>query len=92
VTALAARLRGLDNSEDTALTQSPVSLSFLVSFVLDIELEPKQELLEMTSTAGRLKALAIYLEEALQRLNAQIDHDTIRHKVKGNGNLRAERN
>ncbi len=83
---LAAKLRGVALDE-IRISESPELLSYMVSYVLGVEPEPKQELLEMTSTTGRLKSLAVYLEDAVQRLNGQIARDQISEKVKGNGHL-----
>jgi Lon protease-like protein len=83
---LAAQLRGMEfNVEEIKIPISPATLTHMVSFVLDIEPEAKQSLLEMTSIDGRLKTLTVHLEEATQRLNAEIDREKISHKVKGNG-------
>jgi hypothetical protein len=57
----------------------------MVSYILDIDPAAKQELLEMTSTTGRLKALSVHLEGIIQRVNAQIARDATKRKVKGNG-------
>lgn len=86
VRRLAARLQGVD-VEDIEVTKDPMALSCIVSSVLDVELESKQELLEMTSTTGRLKALVIYLEEVIQRMNSQIAKEKIKRKVSGNGHF-----
>jgi len=83
---LAAQLRGTEvDIEEIKIPTSPTTLSHMVSFVLDVDPEAKQALLEMTSIEGRLKTLAVHLEETLQRLNAEIARDKISHKVKGNG-------
>jgi len=83
---LAAQLRGMEfDVEEVKIPASPATLSHMVSFVLDIDPEAKQALLEMTSIEGRLKTLTVHLEEATQRLNAEIAREKISHKVKGNG-------
>jgi len=83
---LAAQLRGLEfDIEEVKIPVSPATLTHMVSFVLDIDPEAKQALLEMTSIDGRLKTLTVHLEEAMQRLNAEIAREKISHKVKGNG-------
>jgi Lon protease-like protein len=83
---LAAELRSMEmNIEEIKIPVSPATMSHMVSFVLDIDPEAKQALLEMTSVEGRLKTLTVYLEEAMQRLNAEIVREKISHKVKGNG-------
>jgi len=83
---LAAQLRGasVDDAE-IKIPESPATLSHMVSFVLDLDVEFKQALLEMTSIEGRLKTLAVHLEEATQRLHAEIARGRVSHKVKGNG-------
>jgi Lon protease-like protein len=83
---LAAQLRGMEmDIEEIKIPASPATMSHMVSFVLDLDPEAKQSLLEMTSIEGRLKTLAVHLEEAMQRLNAEIAREKISHKVKGNG-------
>ncbi len=83
---LAAQLRGMNfDIEEIKIPLSPATLTHMVSFVLDVEPEAKQSLLEMTSIEGRLKTLAVHLEEATQRLNTEIAREKISHKVKGNG-------
>ena len=71
--------------EEIKIPLSPATLTHMVSFVLDVEPEAKQSLLEMTSIEGRLKTLAVHLEETTQRLNTEIAREKISHKVKGNG-------
>ena len=68
---LAAKLRELDAGE-IHLPESPAGLSYMVSSVLSLVPELSQDLLEMTSTTGRLKSLYVYLEEIARRLSAQI--------------------
>jgi Lon protease-like protein len=81
-----AQLRGVSiDDAEIKIPESPATLSHMVGFVLDLDVEFKQTLLEMTSIEGRLKTLAIHLEEATQRLNAEIARGKISHKVKGNG-------
>ena len=83
---LAAQLRGMEfDVEEVKIPALPATLSCMVSFVLDIDPDAKQALLEMTSIEGRLKTLTVHLEEATQRLNAEIAREKISHKVKGNG-------
>ena len=83
---LSAKLRGVELT-DLQISESPQLLSYMVSYVLGVDPEPKQELLEMTSTTGRLKAVAVYLEDAIQRLNGQIERARVSERVKGNGHL-----
>jgi len=83
---LAAQLRGLEfDVEEVKIPVSPATLTHMVSFVLDVDPEAKQSLLEMTSVEGRLKTLAVHLDEAVQRLNAEIVREKISNKVKRNG-------
>ena len=83
---LAAQLRGVEfNLDELKIPISPATLTHMVSFVLDIDTDSKQALLEMTSIEGRLKTLTVHLEEAMHRLNAEITREKISHKVKGNG-------
>ena len=81
---LASQFRGVA-VEEIRIPDSPASLSYMVSYVLDIETRSKQALLEMTSTTGRLKSLVVHLEETIQRMNEQIALNEIRNRVKGNG-------
>lgn len=83
---LAAQLRGMEmNIDEIKIPASPATMSHMVSFVLDLDPESKQALLEMISVEGRLKTLTVHLEEATQRLNAEIARNKVSHKVKGNG-------
>jgi Lon protease-like protein len=83
---LAAQLRGVEfDVEEVKIPVSPATLTHMVSFVLDVDPEAKQALLEMTSVEGRLKTLTVHLDEAVQRLNAEIAREKISNKVKGNG-------
>ena len=72
---------------DTPLPESPSDLSYMVSYVLDIDSEAKQKLLEMTSTAERLRVLVHHLDETIQKLEQQIAQRELMHKVRGNGDL-----
>ena len=69
------------------LPDSASDLSFMVSYVLDMEMEEKQRLLEMTSTRERLSALIIYLRNANERLEQQIRQKEIGETARGNGDL-----
>ena len=59
----------------------------MISYVLDIESEQKQKLLEMKSTEERLRRLLIYVEEVIQKLEQQLVYKQIVAKVRGNGDL-----
>ncbi|HEY2381878.1 MAG TPA: LON peptidase substrate-binding domain-containing protein [Terriglobia bacterium] len=86
VAALSAKLSGSEAAE-LALPESATDLSFMVSYVLDIESEEKQKLLEMTSTAERLRMLIAYLTETLQKLEQHQTRKDATEKVRGNGDL-----
>jgi hypothetical protein len=59
----------------------------MVSYVLDIDHEEKQKLLEMTSTAERLRVLVSHLTNTIQKLEQQVAYKLIVAKVRGNGDL-----
>ncbi len=86
VTELGAKLSGSEES-DTELPESAVDLSYMVSYVLDIDSEAKQKLLEITSTAERLRVLISHLDETIKNLEQQIAYKALIHKVRGNGDL-----
>jgi len=85
-TELTSRLKEAEVPE-LELPDSPVGLSYMVSYVLDLSAERKQELLEATSTLFRLRALAEDLETAVTQLRAQIARKGLARKVIGNGDL-----
>jgi len=85
-TDLTASLRSVDVGE-SVLPESPVALSYMVSYVLDIDPSEKQQLLESTSTVQRLKALIQYLQQTLKQLELQAARREIASKVRGNGKL-----
>ena len=74
-------------SSEFQLPESPVDLSFMISYVLDIPAEEKQKLLEMKSTELRLEALLIHLDEAIRKLEQQVAYKSVVKKVRGNGDL-----
>jgi Lon protease-like protein len=84
---LASQLRGTPAGE-IVIPDSPAGLSYLVSYVLGISWDAKEDLLEMSSVAGRLKSVAIHLEELIQNLNARLDGNKIDRKLNGNGHYR----
>jgi Lon protease-like protein len=86
VAALSASLGGSKETE-VALPESPTDLSYMVSYVLDIDSEEKQKLLEMDSTAERLRMLLAHLTDVLQKLERQREHRDLMTKVRGNGDL-----
>jgi ATP-dependent Lon protease len=86
VASLSASLSGSQET-DLALPDSAIDLSFMVSYVLDIESEEKQKLLEMDSTGERLRMLLAHLTETLRKLEQQRAHKELMSKVRGNGDL-----
>jgi ATP-dependent Lon protease len=85
-TELTSRLKEAEVPE-LELPDSPVGLSYMVSYVLDLTASRKQELLEATSTLFRLRALAEDLESAVTQLRGQIARKGLARKVIGNGDL-----
>lgn len=83
---LGGKLSGSERGE-LALPDSPVDLSFMVSYVLDIDYEEKQKLLEMTSTSERLQALLTHLAGAIRKMEQQLAYKQVVAKVRGNGDL-----
>lgn len=79
----------LSSSEqnEVVLPESPADLSYMVSYVLDIDSEEKQNLLEMTSTAERLRVLVNHLTDAIRKLEQQLAYKALVAKVRGNGDL-----
>ena len=64
----------------------------MISYILDIDPEAKQKLLEMTSAAERLRSLVPHLNESIQKLQQQLALKEIMHKVRGNGDLGKPKN
>jgi len=75
------------SASDLQLPESPLELSFMISYVLDIQSEEKQKLLEMKSTESRLQALVVHIDEATRKLEQQLVYKAIVKKVRGNGDL-----
>ena len=69
------------------LPKSEMELSFMVTYVLDMEVEAKQELLESTSTRDRLRRLIEHLKTANERLTAQVRQKRVSDTARGNGDL-----
>jgi multidrug efflux system membrane fusion protein len=69
------------------LPETAVDLSYMVSYVLDIEAEDKQKLLEMDSASERLRMLLAHLTDTLSKLEQQRAQKEIMAKVRGNGDL-----
>jgi Lon protease-like protein len=86
VAELSAKLGGSEQPE-LAMPESGVDLSYMVSYVLDLEAEEKQKLLEMNSTTERLRMLVAHLTETLRKLEAQRAYREVVRKVRGNGDL-----
>ncbi len=83
---LGAALSGSSASELT-LPDSAIDLSYMVSYVLDIDYEEKQRLLEMTSTAERLRVLVAHLMDSIRKMEQQIAYKRLITKTRGNGDL-----
>jgi ATP-dependent Lon protease len=86
VAELGAKIDSTEEPE-TALPESPTDLSYMISYILDIDPEAKQKLLELTSAAERLRSLVPYLNESIEKLQQQLTLKEIIHKVRGNGDL-----
>jgi Lon protease-like protein len=86
VTQLSAEL-GISEETEPALPETPTELSFVISYLLDIEPDEKQKLLEMTSTAERLRVLVAYLTDMIPKMEQQITYKKMIIKVRGNGDL-----
>src|SRR5437899_12255615 len=71
VAELGTKLSGTQESE-MVLPESPPDLSYMVSYVLDIDSDGKQKLLEMTSTAERLQVLENHLAETIHKMEQQV--------------------
>ena len=69
------------------LPESASELSFMVSYVLDMDTEDKQRLLEMTSTRERLSSLVTCLRHANEQLEKEIHLRKIVETARGNGDL-----
>jgi len=91
VAELGAKIDSTEEPE-TALPESPTDLSYMISYILDIDPEAKQKLLEMTSAAERLRSLVPHLTESIQKLQQQLALKEIMHKVRGNGDLGKPKN
>jgi hypothetical protein len=74
--------------QELVLPESPADLSFVVSYILEIDAEEKQDLLEMTSTAQRMKTLVSHLGDTVRKLEQQIVYKEAMTKARGNGHLR----
>jgi Lon protease-like protein len=86
VANLTASLSGSEQPQ-LVLPESPVDLSYMVSYVLDIDFEEKQTLLEIDSTAERLRMLLAHLSATIRKLEQQRAYKEVMLKVRGNGDL-----
>jgi ATP-dependent Lon protease len=86
VTALSNKLSGSPQTE-LVLPELPTDLSYVMAYVLDIEAEEKQKMLEMTSTEERLHALVRHITESIANFEKQIAYKELLTKVRGNGDL-----
>ncbi len=84
--ALSSKLSGSLQTELT-LPESPTDLSYVIAYVLDIEAEEKEKMLEMTSTAERLRTLIRHLTASILNFEKQIAYKEVLTKVRGNGDL-----
>jgi len=88
---LAAYQKGLEltgkQGGELRLPTSPVDLSFMVAYVLDMESDAKQSLLEMNSARERLRVLIRYLRDANERLDQQLRRKRIAETASRNGDL-----
>jgi Lon protease-like protein len=83
---LTSKLKGAEIPQ-MDFPDSPLALSYMVSYVLDLDAPRKQELLETTSTIVRLHSLAVDLERIISQLQAQIARRGLGGKAKTNGDL-----
>jgi len=86
VANLSAQVSGNQETE-VILPETPVDLSYMVSYILDIDSEDKQKLLEIDSTAERLRMLLAHLTDTLRKLEQQRAYKEVMLKVRGNGDL-----
>ena len=69
------------------LPTSPVDLAFMVAYVLDMEQNSKQSLLEMTSASERLGLLIRYVRDANEKLDEQLLRRRASETATRNGDL-----
>jgi len=86
VAQLSGKLSGSQESE-VILPEDAIDLSYMVSYVLDIESEDKQKLLEMDSTSERLRLIVAHLTDTIRKLEEQQVRRRVMEKVRGNGDL-----
>jgi Lon protease-like protein len=88
--AIGTRLGATEDQKvdsDPELPESPTELSYMMSYVLDLEAEEKQRLLEMTSTSERLHVLVDAVAATITKLEQRLAHKGLVQKVRGNGDL-----
>jgi len=86
IAVISSELSGSPQSE-LILPESATDLSYMIAYVLDIDAEDKQKMLEMRSTSERLQALVVHLTETVRSFEKQIAYKKVQTKVKGNGDL-----
>jgi ATP-dependent Lon protease len=86
VVTLTSKLSG-SQEQEIVLPESPIDLSYMVSYVLDIDFEEKQKLLEMDDVADRLRLILAHLTELIGKLQQQRVSQETMTKVRGNGDL-----
>lgn len=86
VADLTAQLKETE-SPQLDLPDTPLGLSYMVSYVLDLSATRKQELLETTSTLFRLDALSSDLETLIAQLETISRRKVLSRKVVMNGDL-----
>jgi len=69
------------------LPASPLALSYVVSYVLDLNAPTKQQLLEAISTNDRLNLLVKELRTQIEDLQQQLSRKGLAHKAGSNGDL-----
>lgn len=69
------------------LPSSPVDLAYMVAYVLDMEQDDKQSLLEMTSASERLRVLIRYVRDANEKLSQQLQRKRASETATRNGDL-----
>ena len=83
---LSSKLSGSPRTE-LVMPETPTALTYMIAYVLDVDSEEKQRMLEMTSPAERLQVLVTHLNESIRKLEQQIAYKEVVSKVRGNGDL-----
>lgn len=84
--ALSSELNEAPQTE-VSFPESPTDLSYMLAYILDIDSEEKQKMLEMTSTSERLQTLVLHLTDTISNFEKQIKYKKVQGKVRGNGDL-----